>query len=164
MTDISVGKAQQLTSPNPFALLSTVKEDGSINLMAVSWWTYLSNRPPMLGVALSQKGLSGSLIEAGKEFGLSIVGENLKEAALGCGSCSGRSVNKVSAFHIPLEDASVIAPKLAAGSRVAFECKLTDKFTVSDHIFYAAEIVACHGDPEISQLFAWDGYSRLDTL
>lgn len=164
MTDISVGKAQQLTSPNPFALLSTVKEDGSINLMAVSWWTYLSNRPPMLGVALSQKGLSGSLIETGKEFGLSIVGENLKEAALGCGSCSGKSVNKVNAFHIPLEDASMIAPKLAAGSRVAFECKLTDKLTVSDHIFYVAEIVACHGDPEISQLFAWDGYSRLDTL
>lgn len=134
MKDIPIGKAQQLTSPNPFALLSAVKEDGCCNLAAVSWWTYLSNRPPMLGVSLSKKGLSGSLIESGKEFSLNIVGGNLKEAAKSCGICSGRYVDKAKAFQIPLEEASVIAPELVSGSRVAFECKLLNSVEVSDHI------------------------------
>ena len=89
MNSILIGHAQKLTAPAPFGLLSTKKPDGGTNLMAISWWTYLSNHPPMLGVCLSKKGLSGSLIEENGEFGLSIVGEGLKDAALRCGSCSG---------------------------------------------------------------------------
>ena len=85
MKNISIGQAQRLTAPAPFGLLSVRRNDGGTNLMAVSWWTYLSNHPPMLGVCLSKKGLSGSLITESGEFALSIVGENLREAALNCG-------------------------------------------------------------------------------
>ena len=85
MTDITIGQAQRLTAPCPFALLSTLRPDGGTNLMAVSWWSYLSNRPPMLGVCLSKKGLSGELIHASGEFALSIVDASLRDAALRCG-------------------------------------------------------------------------------
>ena len=159
----AAAQAQRLTAPSPFALLSSLKEDGSTNLMAVSWWTFLSNRPPMIGVCLGKKGASGKLIQSTGEFALNIVGEELKEAALRCGSCSGRDVNKAEMFSIPLEAASEIAPKIVSGSRVVFECRLTDMKEVTDHIFYIAEITACSGDDSVKQLFAWDGYARLDT-
>ncbi len=162
MTDITIGQAQRLTAPCPFALLSTLKEDGSTNLAAVSWWTYLSNHPATLGVCLSKKGLSGSLIERSGEFGLSIVGEALKDAALQCGRCSGRTVDKASAFSIPLESAGLITAKLVSGSRVVFECRLTGSTEVGDHVLYIAEIAACRGDESVRQLFAYDGYARLD--
>ena len=68
MNDITLGQAQRLTAPAPFALLCVRKADGGDNLMAVSWWTYLSNHPPMLGVCLSKKGLSGSLIKQSGVF------------------------------------------------------------------------------------------------
>ena len=103
MQNITIGQAQRLTAPAPFGLLSVRKEDGSTNLMAVSWWTYLSNHPPSLGVCLSKKGLSGSLLEESGEFALSIVGESLREAALKCGGCSGRAHDKAAEFGIPLE-------------------------------------------------------------
>ena len=164
MIDITVGQAQRLTSPNPFGLLTTVKQDGTDNVMAVSWWTYLSNRPPMLGVCLSKKKLSGSLIEKNGEFVLNIVGESLKDAAKSCGSCSGKDVDKVKEFGIPLEPASAVGAKLVSGSRVAFECKLISQADASDHMFYIAEIVAVHGDSEVPQVFAWDGFSRVDTI
>ena len=163
MTDIKIGQAQRLTAPNPFVLLSTLKDDGSTNLMAASWWTYLSNHPATLGVCLSKKGLSGSLIEKNKEFGLSVPGEELRESALRCGGCSGRTVNKAEEFSIPMEAAELIAPKLVSGSRVVFECKLTDTLEVGDHVLYVGEIVACRGDDSVRQLFAFDGYGRLDT-
>ena len=163
MEKITAAQAQRLTAPSPFALLSSLKEDGSTNLMAVSWWTFLYNRPPMIGVCLGKKGASGKLIQSTGEFALNIVGEELKEAALRCGSCSGRDVNKAEMFSIPLEAASEIAPKIVSGSRVVFECRLTDMKEVTDHIFYIAEITACSGDYSVKQLFAWDGYARLDT-
>ena len=164
MNNILIGQAQKLTSPAPFGLLTTRKPDGGTNVMAVSWWTYLSNRPAMLGVCLSKKGLSGSLIEENGEFGLSIVGETIKDAAFRCGTCSGRTVDKAAEFGIPLIGASVISTPLVADSRVAFECRLKNQVEAGDHVFYLAEIIAVHGDESIRQLFAWDGYARLDIL
>ena len=76
---------------------------------------------------------------------------------------AGRDVNKAEMFSIPLEAASEIAPKIVSGSRVVFECRLTDMKEVTDHIFYIAEITACSGDDSVKHLFAWDGYARLDT-
>ncbi len=164
MNNINAAQAQRLTAPCPFGLVSTVKEDGSTNLMAVSWWCFLSNHPPMLGICLSKKGLSGSLIEKNGEFVLNLPGESIKEAALNCGRYSGRTVNKPEQFGIALEDASVVGAKLVSASRVAFECKLVSANDASDHVMYMAEIVAAHGDPEVKQLFAFDGYSRVDVV
>ena len=162
--ELKIGQAQRLTAPSPFGLLSVLKPDGSTNLMAISWWTYLSNHPPLLGVCLSKKGLSGTLIEEQKEFAISIVGEDLKQPALECGRCSGRSCDKATEFDIPLEQASVIGAKTVCGSRVVFECGLVCQAEAGDHTFYIGEVVAIRGDESVKQLFAWDGYTRLDPL
>ena len=164
MTDITIGEAQRLTSPAPFALLSTLRDDGVTNLAAVSWWTYLSNHPATVGVCVSKKGLSGSLIEKNRQFGLSVVGEELRDAALECGRCSGRSVDKAKEFSIPLIDAVQIAPMLVAGSRVTLECRLADILEVGDHVLYVGHAEVCRGDDAVKQLFAFDGYSCLDTV
>lgn len=164
MQKINVGQAQKLTAPAPFGLLSTRKEDGSTNLMAVSWWTYLTNHPPMIGVCLSKKGLSGSLIEKNGEFALSIVGEQLRDAALSCGKCSGRDVNKAEKFGIELVDCESIDNKAVAASRVIFECRLVSANEAGDHVLYMGEILSVSGDPDVKQLFAYEGYARLDTV
>ena len=164
LKEIPIGQAQRLTAPCPFALLSARKPDANTNLMAVSWWTYLSNHPPMIGVCLSKKGLSGSLIHETGEFGLSVVGEELKESALRCGTCSGRNMDKTSAFAIPLTDPVSISVPLVAGSRVLFECRLAGEMEAGDHVIYTAEVTAVRGDEEVRQLFAWDGYARLDPV
>ncbi len=163
MDKLTVGEAQKLASPAPFALLSAKREDGKTNLMAVSWWCFLSNHPPMLGVCLSKKGLSGSLIEKNGEFALSLVGPALKDSAFRCGCCSGRVTDKAEEFGIPLEDAQAIGAQIVSGSRAVFECRLLSTAAAGDHTFYLAEIVAAQGDGSVEQLFAFDGYKRLDT-
>lgn len=164
MNRLTVAEAQKLASPAPFALLSVKREDGKTNLMALSWWSFLSNHPPMLGVCLSKKGLSGSLIEKNGEFALSLVGPALKDSAFRCGCCSGRIVDKAEDFGIPLEDAQAIGAQVVSGSRAVFECRLLSAAAAGDHVFYIAEIVAAQGDAGVEQLYAFDGYRRLDTL
>ena len=65
---------------------------------------------------------------------------------------------------IPLEEADVIRPCVVKGSRVVFECRLSSRTEVGDHVFYIGEIAAIRGDASVSQLFAWDGYGRLDPV
>ena len=164
MIDISVSTAQVLTSPNPFALISTKKDDGTTNLMALSWWTYVSNDPAMIAISLSNRGYSGQCIKHNGEFGLSIVGENIRDAAFKCGSCSGRDIDKANEFGIPLFDADLISPKLVSGSRLCFECRISQMLIVSDHTFYVGEVAKIHADPDIPGLYAMNGYSELGLL
>lgn len=164
MEKITIGQAERLTSPAPFGLLATVKEDGKANLMAISWWTYLSNHPATIGVCLSGKGLSHSLIEANGEFTLSIVGEDLKDKAIRCGACSGRTVDKPDEFGIELVPSETVSAPAVKSSRVVFECRLVDKIPAGDHIFYVAEVINALGNPDVKQLYAFDGYGRLDTI
>ena len=72
MKEMTLSQAEVLTSPNPFALIVSKKEDGKANLMAVSWWTYVSNHPPMVVASLSNKGLSGGCISAQGVFTLCV--------------------------------------------------------------------------------------------
>ena len=114
---MTIGQAQKLTSPNPFALLSVRKNDGTTNVMAVSWWNYASNHPATVTVCLSSKGYSGQCIRESGAFGLNIVGEPLKEAAIKAGCCSGRDMDKAAAIGIPLTAQEGFSQEMVDGSR-----------------------------------------------
>ncbi len=159
---IEISSMQKHTSPNPFALVSTKKPNGETNLAALSWWTYLSNHPATIGIALSRKGYSGELIEKNGEFGLNLADETLKEKAFLCGTCSGREINKPEKFGIELMDADTIDTKLVKANAGTMECKLESTVDVGDHRLYIARVAATHLEPETKPLFAMDGYKRLE--
>jgi flavin reductase (DIM6/NTAB) family NADH-FMN oxidoreductase RutF len=162
--DVNIKYVQKITSPHPFALISTQKADGSTNLMAVSWWTYVSNNPTTIVVSVSKKSFTNKLICQNKEFGLNIVNESMKKSAFKCGTRSGDKINKPELFNIDLLEPSVISTKLVSENKVALECKLVGIHDSSDHSIFVAEVVASHCNPERNHLYSFDGYRRLDTV
>lgn len=164
MNKITISQAQKLTSPNPFALVGTCDNNGRQNLMALSWWTYVSNKPATVAVCLSQKGFSGSLIKQNMEFTLNIVGENLKKEAFSCGCASGRDTDKVQQLSVKLLPSEHITPMRVEQSRVSFECKVMQHIPVHDHDIFIAEVLEIYGDDSIRQLYTLKGYSVLDTV
>lgn len=164
MEAVTIGQAQKLTSPNPFALLTVSKPGGGTNVMAISWWSYASNHPAAVTACLSAKGYSGQCIQECGHFGLSVVGPRLKEAAMGAGSRSGRDRDKAGELGIPLESCEGFSQEMVSGSRLWISCKLKDTLPVGDHILYVGEVEALRADPAVEGLYAWDGYARLDTV
>ena len=164
MEKITIGQAQKMTSPNPFALLTVQKPDGKTTVMAISWWNYASNHPATVVACLSSKGYSGQCIRESGHFGLSVVGAQLKDAALRAGTCSGRDMDKAAELGIPLEKQEGFSQEMVSGSRMWLSCKLKDTLTVGDHVLYVGEVEAALGDPAVEGLFAWEGYGRLDTV
>lgn len=161
--EITIGVAQKLTSPNPFALLTVRKPDGVTNIMAVSWWTYTSNHPASLAVCLSKKGYSGSCIQEEKRFTVNIAPEVLRESAFCCGGCSGRDHDKAAELGIALaQDENGLC--YVDGSRVTFFCRLTESVEAADHVLYLAEIEKIYGDADVAGLYAYNGYGKLDTV
>ena len=161
---VNIKEVQKNSSPHPFALVSAKKPDGRTNLMAISWWTYVSNNPPTIVICVSKKGLTGSLIAENKAFGLSIVSEALKDSAFRCGTCSGREADKAEAFGIAMTPADEIDAALVEAHKAALECRVVQTVDGYDHDMFIAEVVAAHIKPEASQLFAVKGYAALDTV
>lgn len=153
-----------MVSPNPFGLLTTLKPDGTTNIMAVSWWSFVSNNPASIAVCLSNKGYSGELIKETGEFVLNIVSEELKESAIRCGKCSGRDHDKAFEFGIELAVANIVKPQLVKQHKAVMECHLISIHIVSDHTIYVGEIVETDCVENKNQLYAFEGYGRLDTI
>lgn len=161
---ITISEAQAMSSPHPFALVVSCDQNGKSNIMALSWWMYLSNKPASLGICLSNNGYTGKLLEANKEFSLCLVDPSLKDIALQCGKVSGKTVNKEHEFGIELSLSKKIAPSIIKDSPLVFECRVNNSVIVGDHTIYIAEIVYIHGDSSKLHVCAVDGYSDLKVM
>lgn len=164
MEKLTIGQAEKLTSPNPFAILTASTPSGETNVMAISWWNYASNHPATITACLSKKGFSGNCISESGHFGLNIVGESLKESAFRAGTCSGRDGGKAEKLGIPLTDDMKAPQKMVEGSRLWMSCKLVNTLDIGDHVLYVGEVEDIEGDANVKGLYAFDGYSRLDVI
>ncbi len=161
MNEISLVQASKLTSPNPISLICTRKPDGGTNLAAVSWWTYLSYKPGMIGYAMSKKSYSGACVRATGNVVLTVPGEALSQQAMQCGSVSGRDVDKAAEFGIDLMELDQTDIRIPVHSRLAIVCRLKEYHTVGDHNFYICEVENVYANEEENALFAWKGYAEL---
>lgn len=160
MKEIKLAQASALTSPNPLTLVCTEKPDGSTNLAAVSWWSYVSFHPEMVVYAMSKKSYSGEMVRNNKKVIITVPGTALKEAVMGCGSTSGRDTDKVAKFGIELAEVEGSSIKIPVHSRVAIACNMKEYHEVGDHYLYICEVEKVFGNEEETALFAWNGYAK----
>ena len=160
MKELEFRKAAEFTSPNPLVLVCTEKPDGSVNLAPVSYVSYLSSNPPMLGFAMGKGSYTGKRTrETGKAV-LAVPGSSLRDAAIRCGSVSGRDTDKVQSFQIPLASLPGTSIQIPADTRLALVVSLSQTVEVGNHFLHICSIDKIYGDEEKDALFAWDGYLR----
>ncbi len=161
MNKINLPQAAKLTSPNPVSLVCTQKPDGSTNLATVSWWTYLSFNPNMIGYAMAKTSYSGEMVRNNKKVILTIPGTEIAEAVMGCGSTTGRDTDKVAQFGIELTEVEGSDIKISVHSRVAIVCSMKEYHEVGDHYLYICDVEQVYGNEVEEALFAWNGYSQV---
>ena len=161
MNKINLPQAAKLTSPNPVSLVCTQKPDGFTNLATVSWWTYLSFNPNMIGYAMAKTSYSGEMVRNNKKVILTIPGTEIAEAVMGCGSTTGRDTDKVAQFGIELTEVEGSDIKIPVHSRVAFVCSMKEYHEVGDHYLYICDVEQVYGNEVEEALFAWNGYSQV---
>ena len=161
MKKINLPQASGLTSPNPVTLVCSQKPDGSTNLATVSWWTYLSFNPCMIGYAMAKTSYSGEMVRANKQVVLTVPGEKIADAVVGCGSTTGRNTDKVNKFQVEMQKLPNSNIEIPLHSRVAIQCKLKEFVEVGDHYLYICDVEGVYGNEDEKALFAWNGYSEI---
>ena len=160
LNTVQINTLQTMTSPNPFALLVT-EVDKKVNVMAVSWWTYVSNRPPMIAAALSKKGLSGESILQSKQFTLCFPSREIADAAFSCGCVSGRQTDKLANFNLKPEILVDGFPPSLEHCVAAVLCSLNQVAEAGDHTLFIANVEHVFANPDMPTLHAYSGYREI---
>ncbi|MFQ6606622.1 MAG: flavin reductase family protein [Fidelibacterota bacterium] len=125
------------------------QQGAKINYMAAAWNVGLSFHPPLFGVAIApQRYTHGMIVKTG-EFTCNFLSMDFLETIHGTGRVSGRDVDKVDAFQIPLEDSKIITCPTIADAYAAYECRVKHQYPVGDHDLFVGEIAAIHSNPQL---------------
>ncbi len=160
MKEINISQAVKLTSPNPLTLICTENKDFSTNIAPVSFVSFFSFNPPVMGFAMGKSAYTGERIRQTGKAIITIPGTSLAEAVMHCGSTSGRTIDKVSKFNIKLTRLRDTAIQIPVETRLAFITSLHQVVEVGNHDLYICNIEKIYGDESKEALFAWSGYQE----
>lgn len=161
MKALSLIGAAKFTSPNPVSLVCSKTPSGDTNLATVSWWTYLSLNPEIIGFAMMKTSYTGELIRGGSQIVLTLPGTALARQVMQCGTSTGRTTDKANKFGIALGELPGCEVQIPVHSVVAIQASLREYVDVGDHYFYICDVKRVYGNPEETPLFAWKGYARI---
>jgi len=133
-----------LLIPRPIAWVGTRSADGVDNLAPHSFFTMVSNVPPILVFASTGRKDTLANIEATGEFTVSLVDRALAEQANRTSAPYGPEVDEFAAAGLEKEPSAAVAPPRVAGSAGVFECvreqvvAAGDGFTVFGRVVHVA--------------------------
>ena len=138
-------------------VLITSRSGGKDNIMTAAWCYPLSAEPPLFGVSLTEKRHSYGMVKEGKCFGINLVAPDMREAALFCGTRSGRDVDKFAESGLTKEDGEKIDCALVGESPLSIECRLVDVVKTGDHYVMVGEAVNVKKRRESKGLYQKEG-------
>ncbi len=100
MKEISKNDAITMSSPLPFALITSTDEKGRPNAIGLSWVTITSWEPWLFVISVAPERYSHSCLEHSGEFVINYPSEALAKAAWKCSTQSGKKVDKFKEFGI----------------------------------------------------------------
>ena len=137
-----------LLEPGPVVLLTTAFR-GRANVMTQSWHTMVDFEPPLVACVVSDRSYSFTFLRATGECVINIPSARQAAQVVGCGNCSGRTVDKFARFGLTPLPASRVAPPLIAECHASFECKVVDTSLVSRYDLFVLEMVKAWATPSM---------------
>ena len=143
--EIPLTKSTCLINPG-CVILATVKDQEHTNIITIAWQTPLSIKPRLLGISVGFSRHSHHLFLEHKEFVINIPGKKLLREVNGCGSMSGKKINKFQHFNLSEEPGKTIATPGIKECLGSIECKVTDHFTTGDHTFFVGKVNGAYAE------------------
>lgn len=121
---------------------AVAEHEGKRSICPLGWKMNTSGLPPMIAISVAPSRFTHDLIIKSGEFVLAWPGEELAEATLFCGTCSGRSVDKFKETKLSVVQGQYVKAPLIGECIANLECRLAGKLTTGDHTVFAGEILA----------------------
>lgn len=138
--------------------LVTAEWNGTKNIMAAGWHSYISFAPPIYGVAIAEERFTYHLVKNSGEFAIQFVPAEYAKYIEGSGKLTGRDGDKLEALNIPFKKGETVNCPILTDAYVVYECKVKDIQKYGDHDWIVGDITRFHKDEELFDGFKpnWD--------
>lgn len=148
---------QLLLGPLPAALISCGRSGNEYNIITLAWAGVVNSAPPMVSISIRPSRFSHGMIMETKEFVINIAAAGQVDLADGCGTVSGRDVDKFKHFGLtPVKELLEYAP-LIKECPINLECVVEHTIDLPSHTLFIGKVIAAHANAEIL-----DEKNRLD--
>jgi len=164
MEKITVEESTRLSSPHLFALAVTKNKEERLNIMGLSWFTFVSFNPGQILLSISRKSCTNANIKSDGIITLCMPIEEIKEQAFKCCTSSGNSVDKLKETGIELVEIEGFEIPAVKKSSVAWSLRVNNTIETGAQSIFIADIVSAVSLNDKKHLMAFDGYERLDAV
>jgi flavin reductase (DIM6/NTAB) family NADH-FMN oxidoreductase RutF len=128
-----------LVAPRPIGWISTLSQDGSVNLAPYSFFNAVGEAPPML--AFSSFGAKDSATFAGelREFVWNLVTWELREAMNETSAPLARGASEFERAELEMAPSRLVAPPRVAASPCSMECRVVHHLQLHDVAGHAVD-------------------------
>jgi flavin reductase (DIM6/NTAB) family NADH-FMN oxidoreductase RutF len=139
---------QILLGPVPPALISCGTQTGK-NIITLAWVGVVNSIPPLVSISIRPSRYSYRMIMETKEFVINLPTSGQVGLVDGCGTLSGKQVDKFDRFGLtPLPGVLQYAP-LIGECPVSMECRVEQSVSLGTHTAFTGLVVAVHADPAV---------------
>lgn len=141
-------KPGTLHAPLP-AVMATVGNMESSNIITVAWTGILSSDPPRTYISVRPSRYSHKLLSENGEFVINLTSEALAYATDYSGIYTGAKVDKFEKLALSKVASKEVAPPTIEGAPVALECRVFEVLHFGTHDVFMADIVNVSCDESI---------------
>jgi flavin reductase (DIM6/NTAB) family NADH-FMN oxidoreductase RutF len=161
LSRVDLHKAYRLFYPTvPAILTSTYNE--RISAMPVVSYSMISNKPAIVGVALSRTHSTYRTIIRSKTFALSWVNKKYVKVVEFLGNTSGRKLkNKLQAAGLSQLRSPTLKIPIPRAAQAFIECTYSKSFEVGDHNLMLGRVLAAFASDDFNEYWKFKTYEPL---
>ncbi len=126
--------------PRLVGLIVTLSKEGKANVMTASFLMPVSFEPKYIAFSVSPKRYTFKNLKERKELTLNLLGKEMKEEAIICGTYSGRELDKFKKANLITEKSKLVSPPVIK-CPISFECKIAEIKEYGDHFLIVGKVL-----------------------
>ncbi len=140
---------QILLGPVPPALIGCGKDEES-NIITLAWVGVVNSSPPMITAAVRPNRYSHDIIRKTGEFTVNLARADQAGLADGCGTRSGRDMDKFEHFNLTAVRGTLRQAPMIEECPISMECRVERLVELESHTVFFANVVATYVDPAVT--------------
>jgi len=135
--------AKLALGPVPPALIACGNQEEN-NIITLAWVGVVNSSPPMISAAIRPGRYSHDIIKNSGEFTVNLPKKEQADIADGCGTVSGRDVDKFAQFNLAAEMGTLQHAPMIKECPISMECRVERTLSLASHTLFIGEVVATY--------------------
>ncbi|HHX87851.1 MAG TPA: flavin reductase family protein, partial [Firmicutes bacterium] len=129
-----------LLGPVPSALISCGRAGGKKNIITLAWVGVINSSPPMVSISVRPSRYSHPIIKETGEFVINILNADQVLLAEGCGTVSGKKVDKFKQFNLTAVQGTLKQAPLIKECPINLECRVKQALNLGSHEMFIGQV------------------------